>query len=112
MPTERKWLMRHLILLLAGSLAFPAYAQPGHDLKIETYLLPGETISKSLIAVRLTNITPHELEIPSDNVVIADHPIPASRIGLCTTQIQFLAVCNFRARFLLPSNSMRRIPRR
>jgi hypothetical protein len=72
--------MRHLILLLAGSLAFPAYAQPGHDLKIETYLLPGESISKSLIAVRLTNITPHELEVPSDNVVIADHPIPASPI--------------------------------
>jgi hypothetical protein len=72
--------MRHLILLLSGSLAVSAYAQRGHDLKVETYLLPSESISKSLIAVRLTNISPHELEIPSDNVVIAEHPIPASPI--------------------------------
>lgn len=70
--------MRHFVLLLATFLCCFAYAQQGHDLRIETYFLPNERASKSVIAVRFTNITSHELDLPTDNVYVADRPIPGS----------------------------------
>jgi len=70
--------MRHITLLLASFLSWSAYAQRGHDLKIESYFLPNESASKSVIAVRFTNISSHELDLPTDNVFLADRPLPGS----------------------------------
>jgi hypothetical protein len=70
--------MRYLTLLLASFLSWSAYAQQGHDLRIETYFLSNESTSKSVIAVRFTNISSHELDLPTDNVFLADRPLPGS----------------------------------
>jgi hypothetical protein len=70
--------MRHLVLLLAGFLGWSAYAQQGQDLRIETYFLPNEWASESVIAVRFTNITSHELALPTENVFVAEHPVSGS----------------------------------
>jgi hypothetical protein len=70
--------MRLLVLLLASFFSGSACAQQGHDLRIETYFLSNEWTSKSAIAVRFTNITSRELALPTDNVYVADYPVPGS----------------------------------